>query len=101
MGEWKAQVSGRIRQTLRVEIEEFAAKERRTMSNVSEALLEWSIAHLKKAGTIDQLLRTLPLCRAIARRRRNRPEDNGKGGSHGPAKISDHSPNRTGTQGRT
>jgi hypothetical protein len=29
------------------------------MSNASELLLEWSIAHLKKAGTIDQLLRTL------------------------------------------
>jgi hypothetical protein len=30
------------------------------MSNVSESLLEWGIAHLKTAGTIDQLLRTLP-----------------------------------------
>jgi hypothetical protein len=60
MGEWKAQVSVRIRQTLRVEIEEFAAKERRTMSNVSELLLEWSIAHLKTIGSIDQLVRTLP-----------------------------------------
>jgi hypothetical protein len=60
MGEWKAQVSVRIRQALRVEIEEFAAKERRTMSNVSESLLEWGIAHLKTAGTIDLLMRTLP-----------------------------------------
>ena len=39
MGEWKAQVSVRIRQTLRIEIEEFAAKERRTMSDVGELLL--------------------------------------------------------------
>lgn len=60
MGEWKAQVSVRIRQTLRIEIEEFAAKERRTMSNISELLLEWSIAHLKKAGTLGLLMRTLP-----------------------------------------
>jgi hypothetical protein len=60
MGEWKAQVSVRIRQALRIEIEEFAAKERRTMSNVSESLLEWGIAHLKTAGTIDRLMRTLP-----------------------------------------
>ena len=60
MGEWKSQVTVRVRQTLRAEIEEFAAKERRTMSNISEVLLEWSIAHLKKAGTIDQLVRTLP-----------------------------------------
>jgi hypothetical protein len=60
VGEWKAQVSVRIRQTLRAEIGEFAARERRTMSNISELLLDWSIAHLKKAGTIDQLLGTLP-----------------------------------------
>jgi len=60
MGEWKAQVSVRIRQALRIEIEEFAAKERRTMSNVSEVLLEWSVAHLKTAGTINQLVSTLP-----------------------------------------
>jgi hypothetical protein len=60
MGEWKAQVSVRIRQALRIEIEEFAAKERRTMSNVSESLLEWGIAHLKTVGTIDLLMRTLP-----------------------------------------
>ena len=39
--EWKAQVSVRIRQTLWAEIEEFAAKERRTMSNISESFLEW------------------------------------------------------------
>jgi len=44
MGECKAQVSVRIRQALRAEIEEFAVRERRTMSNVSESLLEWGIA---------------------------------------------------------
>jgi hypothetical protein len=60
MGEWKAQVSVRMRQTLRTEIEEFAAKERRTMSNISVLLLAWSIAHLKKAGTIDLLVGALP-----------------------------------------
>jgi hypothetical protein len=61
MGEWKAQVSVRIRQTLRVEIEEVAARERRTMSNVSELLLEWGIAHLKAAGSIHQLMSTQPV----------------------------------------
>jgi hypothetical protein len=60
MGEWKAQVSVRIRQSLRAEIEALAAKERRTMSNVSELLLEWSIAHLKAAGSAHQLMKTLP-----------------------------------------
>jgi hypothetical protein len=60
MGEWKAQVSIRIRQGTRAEIEGFAARERRTMSNVSELLLECGIAHLKTAGSIEQLVRTLP-----------------------------------------
>jgi hypothetical protein len=96
MGEWKAQVTVRVRQTLRAEIEEFAAKEHRTMSNVSEVLLEWSIAHLKKAGTIDQLVWTVPGAEQSLGWQRDRPENNGKGGSHGPAKISDQSPNRTG-----
>jgi hypothetical protein len=61
MGEWKAQVSVRIRQSLRAEIEALAAKERRTMSNVSELLLEWSIAHLKATESVDQLMKTLPV----------------------------------------
>jgi hypothetical protein len=60
MGEWKAQLSVRVRQTLRAEIEEFAATERRTVSNVSEFLLEWSIGHLKAAGSTEELVRTLP-----------------------------------------
>jgi hypothetical protein len=60
MGEGKAQVSIRFRQGTRAEIEGFAARERRTMSNVSEWLLECGIAQLKSAGSIDQLVRTRP-----------------------------------------
>lgn len=43
MGEWKAPLSLRVRQALRAEMEEFAARERRTLGNIGELLLEWSI----------------------------------------------------------
>jgi hypothetical protein len=43
MGVWKSQVTERVRQTLRAEIEEFTAKERRTMSNVSQVLLDGAL----------------------------------------------------------
>jgi hypothetical protein len=39
MGEWKAQISLRVRQDLRREMEEFADKERRKLGNVGEVLL--------------------------------------------------------------
>ncbi len=55
MGEWKAQLSLRVRQELRRELEEFAAKERRTLSNLGEILLEWAFDQLKSAGSTEQL----------------------------------------------
>lgn len=57
MGEWKAQVSLRVRQALRAEMEEFAAREKRKLGNVGEVLLEWSFEQLKAAGSIDRLLK--------------------------------------------
>jgi len=42
MGEWKAQISLRVRQDLRRGLEEFADKERRKLGNVGEVLLEWA-----------------------------------------------------------
>jgi len=57
MGEWKAQLSLRVRQELRREMEEFAARERRKLRNVGELLLEWSFAQLKAAGSVDRLLK--------------------------------------------
>ena len=57
MGAWKAQISLRVRQALRTELEEFAARERRKLGNVSEVLLEWSFEQLKAAGSIDRLLK--------------------------------------------
>jgi len=57
MGEWKAQVSLRVRQALRAELEEFAARERRKLGNVAEVILEWGFEQLKAAGSIDRLLK--------------------------------------------
>lgn len=57
MGEWKAQISLRVRQDLRREMEEFAYKERRKLGNVGEVLLEWAWAQLQLAGSVDRLLK--------------------------------------------
>lgn len=57
MGEWKAPLSLRVRQDLRVELEQFAARERRTLGNIGELLLEWALEQLKSAGTMERLLR--------------------------------------------
>lgn len=57
MGEWKAQISLRVRQSLRAEMEEFAAGERRKLGNVAEVLLEWGFEQLKAAGRTDGLLK--------------------------------------------
>lgn len=57
MGEWKAPLSLRVRQALRAEMEEFAARERRTLGNIGELLLEWSIEQLKAAGSTERLLK--------------------------------------------
>jgi hypothetical protein len=56
MGEWKAQLSLRVRQDLRRELEEFAAKERRKLGNVAEVILEWGFEQLKTAGSVERLL---------------------------------------------
>ena len=57
MGEWKAQISLRVRQALRAELEEFAGRERRKLGNVAEVILEWGFEQLKAAGSIDRLLK--------------------------------------------
>jgi hypothetical protein len=58
MGEWKAPLSLRIRRDLRVELEQFAARERRTLGNVGELILEWGFEQLKLAGSTEQLLKS-------------------------------------------
>jgi hypothetical protein len=55
MGEWKACVSLRIRPALRIEMEEFAVREQRTLGNMGSLLLEWAFEQLKAAGSTDGL----------------------------------------------
>lgn len=57
MGEWKAQISLRVRQALRSELEQFAARERRKLGNITELILEWAFEQLKVAGSTERLLR--------------------------------------------
>ncbi len=67
MGEWKAPLSLRIRPALRREMETLAAREQRTVGNLGEVLIEWSVEKLKIAGCTERLLnRVVP----IPRRRR-------------------------------
>jgi hypothetical protein len=55
MGDWKAQVSVRIRQTLRAEIEGFAIKEGADDKQCVRTAPGGSNAQLKAAGSTDQL----------------------------------------------
>ena len=57
MGEWKTQVSVRVRQELRRELEDFAYQDRRTLGNVAETLLEWAWEQLRAAGSFQRLLK--------------------------------------------
>jgi hypothetical protein len=57
MGEWKAQISLRVRQALRAELEAFAARERRKLGNITELILEWAFEQLKAAGSTERLLK--------------------------------------------
>ena len=57
MGEWKAQVSFRVRQAFRDELAAFAAQEKRTVGNLGELILEWGFEQLKIAGSTHQLLK--------------------------------------------
>lgn len=56
MGEWKAQISLRVRQALRMELEQIAARERRKLGNLGELVLEWGFEQLKEAGSTERLL---------------------------------------------
>jgi len=58
MGEWKAPLSLRVRQELRAELEEFAAREKRVLGNLGVLLVEWGFEQLKVAGSTDRLLQS-------------------------------------------
>jgi hypothetical protein len=57
MGEWKAPLSLRVRRPLRVGLEEIAAREKRTLGNLGEILLEWSFQQLQVVGSTERLLK--------------------------------------------
>jgi hypothetical protein len=71
MGDWKAPLSLRVRQALRAELEEFAARERRSLGNVGELILEWGFEQLKAAGSTERLLES-KICTADAPSRRRK-----------------------------
>ena len=58
MGEWKAQISLRVRQALRAELEEIAAREHRKLGNLAELLIEWGSRQLNEAGSTEVLLQS-------------------------------------------
>jgi hypothetical protein len=57
MGEWRVQVSVRVGQEMRAELEKYAAREKRTLANFGAVLLEWSFEQLKSVGSTEQLLK--------------------------------------------
>ncbi|MGC2333406.1 MAG: hypothetical protein WA581_18285 [Candidatus Acidiferrales bacterium] len=57
MGEWKVQISVRVSQALRAELERYAAAEKRTLANFGAVLLEWAFEQLKAAGSTERLLK--------------------------------------------
>ncbi len=64
MGEWKAPLSLRIRNELRCELETIAKRERRTLGNLGEILIEWATERLREAGGTEKLLqRPVPVPR--------------------------------------
>jgi hypothetical protein len=56
VGEWKAPLSLRVHPALRTEIEAIAAREKRSMSNIGELILEWGLQQIKNAGSLELLL---------------------------------------------
>ena len=57
MGEWRVQVSVRVSQARRAELETYAAREKRTLGNFGAVILEWAFEQLKVAGSTERLLK--------------------------------------------
>ena len=57
MGEYKVQLSLRVRQALRAELEQFAAREKRKLGNIGEVILEWAFEQLTAVGSTERLLK--------------------------------------------
>ena len=57
MGEWKVNLNLRISVQRRTQLEEIAARERRTLGNLGYLLVEWASDQLRAAGSTEKLLR--------------------------------------------
>ena len=57
MGEWKIQVSVRVSPSLRSDLEQYAARERRSLGNFGAVMLEWAFEQLKVVGSTERLLK--------------------------------------------
>jgi hypothetical protein len=56
MGEWKEMLYLRCAPGFRGKLQEWADKERRSLSSTGALLIEWAFEQLKSAGTIQELL---------------------------------------------
>ncbi len=56
MGEWKINLSLRVLPETRREMDAFAAREQRTLSNLATVLLQWAFEKLKAAGSVHELM---------------------------------------------
>jgi hypothetical protein len=54
VGEWRVQVSVRVSQAMRTELEKFAAAEKRTLANFGAVLLEWGFEQWRVVGSTER-----------------------------------------------
>jgi len=84
LGEWKVQLSLRVRQDVRRELEALAAQERRTLGNLGEVLIEWSLEKLKAAGSTERLLNaSVPIPRRRSEKFRGSAQSKNSDGESG------------------
>jgi len=57
MGEWRVQVSVRVSEATRAELQKFATAEKRTLANFGAALLEWGFEQWKMVGSTERLMK--------------------------------------------
>jgi hypothetical protein len=60
MGVWKIGCNARISVETKTLLEEFAAKEHRSLGNLCFVLLTWAAGQLQQAGSVERLLRKKP-----------------------------------------
>jgi hypothetical protein len=79
VGEWRVQVSVRVSQATRADLEKFAIAEKRTLANFGDALLEWGFEQWKVVGSTERLMRykILPQC-VVANKKGRQVLENGR-----------------------